>query len=319
MFKKLVQALGKVPGLGSLRRRIGGLADDLEAPVADEKRRPEPRIPEIGSPEQRPGPPGSPAVQNLGLAAIGPGRAFAFWKLSRQAIGRARDYLCERSGGEQATAVVLRVHDITLVDFDGSNARRTMDLSIGEGTVGAAPQNTETIEGNRYLELWTDGVLPPRSPQGDGPDTPSPTRIYCELGVLDSAGEFVAVAWSPILDLPIMAESPRGLPVRALVNGEHSARWRPRLEPLPSSSPFEAASATSSTAPHGALTTGETPPPGTSRVAPVAVDLPASNAWTFSAPSSADLVSGRDRQRGPGGVSSELLVRRRLPFRRKRS
>ena len=375
MFKKLVQALSKVPGLGWLCR----LVDDVDKPQANLRKRSEPRSPELRQPggthraksavpasrgaarsagparaaspgnklavavgavspgerspasppgraapaaefreapgtgaKQRPGPPASPAEQRLGLAAIEPGRAFAFWKLSRQAIGRARQYLGEGNGGEQATAVVLRVHDITLVDFDGSNARRTMDLSVGEGAVGegAAPQTTGTIKGSLYLELWTGH-----------PDTPSPSRIYCELGVQDSAGDFVAVAWSPILDLPIMEESPRELPVRALVNGEHTAPWRPRLEPPPSvSSPFEAAA--SATTRHDAHTTDETSPGGTDesdrsghQVVSVAVDLPASARWTASSPSSADLVTGRDRRRSPDGISSGLLARRKRSFK----
>lgn len=256
---------------------------------------------------------GLPAEQRLGLAAVGPGRAFAFWKLSTQAIRRARQHL-----REPTAAVVLRVYDITLVDFDGSNARRTMDGVIEEagmkdsvvGEESTALDEAEFLKGSRYLELWTTEV-----------DAACPSRVYSELGVRGSAGDFVAVAWSPVLDLPTGEESPHEPRMQALVNGEDATRhWRPRVEPrrTVSSPPLVSASAGTSTTMTGeterafAESSDSSLHESSKRGAPrFLLGSPSSAAvWTLRSPSSAELVARRDLLRGAEGISSSLLGRR---------
>ena len=228
MTRKLIRSLSKVAGLGWLRRF------DAERPETArqgknrevESREPAPNadsepVPAELSPGAQERPQARPdrtrADESLGLAAVEPGRAFAFWAVAADSIARACEHL-----DEPAARVILRIYDVTGIDFNGSNERRAMDVLVEEDRV---------VKGNRYLELWTTDQSAPRT-----------SRIYCELGVRGAAGDFVAVAWSPVLDLPTGEEPSAEEHVRGRVNGGSRERWRPRVEtpqPVPSATPFE--------------------------------------------------------------------------------
>ncbi len=295
-------AVAESPGGAGSRREAEPAAEFRQAPRTE--------------PGRRAAPATTPPGQGLGLAAIDPGRAFAFWEIPAQAIRRARQYLRERNGREQAVSVVLRVHDVTRVEFDGSNGRRTMDLPAGQGDDVAGlgertpSQSAGTIKGRLYVDLWTDDL-----------DAPGPSRIFCELGVRTASGEFIAVAWSPILDLPTVEDAARDPLVRAAVIGEPD-RWRPRLAPRRPASSQPALAGAESAASRADHPWTTTVPPRASReirellegrAAAERETDPTSVGQRTPSPalSSAEVLRRREHARRPAGISSGLVARRR--------
>ena len=95
--------------------------------------------------------------------------AHAYWEITSESYRQAADAL-----GDEApqAGTVLRVYDITGVDFDGTNAIRSWDVEIG----GAD---------NWYLDLG------------------EPDHVYCvEIGLRAPSGRFVAIGRSNLARTP---------------------------------------------------------------------------------------------------------------------
>jgi hypothetical protein len=87
-----------------------------------------------------------------------------YWEVSRDTLLRAKAALKEEWEGARS---VLRVYDITGIDFDGHNAESHFDIEIGGGT------------NNWYI------------------NTGVPNRTYCvDIGLLSGSGRFIMLARS---------------------------------------------------------------------------------------------------------------------------
>jgi hypothetical protein len=142
----------------------------------------------------------------LTLMPIDPYRIHAYWEIAPADLRAARHSLGD--GAETATTV-LRVHDVTGVNFDGTNARHMFDVEVG----GAA---------NWYLTLWSAG----KSYVGD-------------LGLRAPGGHFVPLVRSNIVHTPGPVPSDR----REELWVEVSWRARPILRPARGSAPYREAKA----------------------------------------------------------------------------
>jgi hypothetical protein len=101
---------------------------------------------------------------------------FAYWDLAPEKQGEIIREL-EQSG--RKTKLLLRVYDVTDVDFDGSNAHRSMDIEISEEAT------------NWYINVW------------------SSDRSYCvDLGLLFPDGRFVTIVRSNVITTPRDSVSP---------------------------------------------------------------------------------------------------------------
>jgi hypothetical protein len=93
-----------------------------------------------------------------------------YWDITRKTLARAQDALGERWHEARS---ILRVYDVTGVDFDGTNANSYFDIEI---TGGAS---------NWYVNVHV------------------PNRAYCvEIGLLSVTGEFIVLARSNVATTP---------------------------------------------------------------------------------------------------------------------
>lgn len=138
----------------------------------------------------------------LTLMPINPYRIHAYWEIALADLESARHSLGE--GAESATTV-LRVHDVTGINFDGTNARHMFDVEVG----GAA---------NWYLTLWSAN----RSYVGD-------------LGLRAPGGHFVPLVRSNIVHTPGLVPSDR----REELWVEVSWKARPILRPARGPAPYQ--------------------------------------------------------------------------------
>jgi uncharacterized protein len=93
---------------------------------------------------------------------------FTYWDLTPE---RQADVITQLSQGQ--TKLLLRVYDVTGIDFDGSNAHRYQDIEV----------NAEAI--NWYINVW------------------AADRAYCvDLGLLYPDGRFVTLVRSNIVTTP---------------------------------------------------------------------------------------------------------------------
>jgi len=139
---------------------------------------PAPVEPVVVSPPAEPPPEPPPSVPELPdvyhqdqitLMVRDPYWAHAYWEITSESYRRAADTL----GDEAAdAATILRVYDITGVDFDGSNATRSWDVDVRGAN-------------NWYLDLG------------------EPDHVYCvEIGLRSASGRFVAIGRSNIARTP---------------------------------------------------------------------------------------------------------------------
>lgn len=102
---------------------------------------------------------------------------YAYWEVSSDAAAALRKKLGEEKFN--ASRWMLRVYDVTGVQFNGSNAHRYFDISI-----------------NHDIDNWYINV-------GET------NRAWCiDLGLLTPDGEFVIIARSNILAMPRQGVSP---------------------------------------------------------------------------------------------------------------
>ncbi len=102
--------------------------------------------------------PDSYGVTNVTLITRDPHWIYAYWDISSESFSKANQAL-GKSGSD--AILTLRLHDVTLIDFNGSNANHSFDVEVDPNT------------NNRYINLWSDNVS------------------YCaELGLKTQSGAF---------------------------------------------------------------------------------------------------------------------------------
>jgi len=106
-----------------------------------------------------------------------PNYIYAYWNYAQGDIDGLRDQLKFEGGGSQ---LILRVYDITLVKFNGSNANHAWDLDVGYSIR------------NWYIHVWQDNAE------------------YCaELGLRYGENSFIPLARSNIVNTPPKTASKR--------------------------------------------------------------------------------------------------------------
>ena len=106
-----------------------------------------------------------------------PNYIYAYWNYSEEDINRARNQLKFESEDSQ---LILRVYDINLVKFNGSNANHTWDIDVGFSTK------------NWYIHVWQDNA------------------DYCaELGIRCPENHFIPLTRSNIVRTPPKSASKR--------------------------------------------------------------------------------------------------------------
>jgi len=177
-LREQAEPLVRVLGLGSPRRpRPAARATTPPAPRPEEQAREAkyylaaerpaaapaaPSAPPVGLVDREPGElPRAYGHDRLVLLVRDPWWLFAYWELTPTSRIRALRSL----GAEAEGAVeVLRIHDVTFIDFTGDNAWSSFDI---EPTPGSE---------NWYINIW------------------KPAASYCvELGVRTPAGRFVSI------------------------------------------------------------------------------------------------------------------------------
>lgn len=104
------------------------------------------------------------------LLSIDPFHAHAFWHVRPEEEESARKAF--GPGGDQAR-LLLRFYDVTLLDFDGSNAHSWFDVSV------------HSLQSNTYIDFWESG------------------RSYLvEIGLQAQDGRFHTLARSSHIELP---------------------------------------------------------------------------------------------------------------------
>src|SRR6059036_285591 len=113
----------------------------------------------------------------LVLMVVDPLLLFAYWEVTPESLGQAQDALGAEMVGARA---VLRLYDISLIHFDGTNAHHTFDIDIGLEARGW------------YVHLWTA------------------EKSYCaDLGFVARTGRFHALTRSNIIHTPRAGPSTR--------------------------------------------------------------------------------------------------------------
>ncbi|MBL8842720.1 MAG: DUF4912 domain-containing protein [Planctomycetes bacterium] len=142
--------------------------------------------------------------------AVDPERLFLYWEVTDEAIAAAR----ARLAGEPGT-LVLRIHDITGLLFDGTNAHHSFDLAVG-----------------RADRQWFQHIGRPTS------------QVIVELGLAGHEGRFAAIARSHRVEFPRRDPAPPGplewLTVRELPQAPRDARLAVAPAPPPLGTPGSA-------------------------------------------------------------------------------
>ncbi len=106
-----------------------------------------------------------------------PNFVYAYWNYTQEDIDRARNQLKFTGEGFQ---LVLRIYDISLIKFNGSNANHTWDLDVGFSTK------------NWYIHVWQDNT------------------DYCaELGIRSGENHFISLTRSNTVRTPPKTASKR--------------------------------------------------------------------------------------------------------------
>ena len=109
-------------------------------------------------------------VTRLVLMPRDPFRIFAYWEVSQSSIALAKKNL---KSDFDKSKFVLRMYDVTCIDFNGHNANHCFDIEVS-GTAN-----------NWYVHLWKDNVS------------------YCaDLGLITPAGRFLQIARSNFTKTP---------------------------------------------------------------------------------------------------------------------
>lgn len=113
----------------------------------------------------------------LVLMVVDPFHLFAYWEVTAEAFQQARDNLGAEMMGARA---VIRMYDVSLIHFDGTNAHYTFDIDVGLEAPGW------------YLSLWMA------------------EKSYCaDLGFVARSGRFHALTRSNVIHTPRAGPSNR--------------------------------------------------------------------------------------------------------------
>ena len=159
-------------------------------------------------PADQPAPAPAPALPStyddnrLVLLARDPCWLYAYWDFSVEQMSAAQTRL-----GAKEVQMVLRVFDVTYVDFNGANAWSQMDIEL-------SPFAT-----NWYIPV------------------PQPDAAYCvEVGYRTPAGRFTVLGRSNVVTTPRVEASPSTTLRWMTPPGRHPSAIPPRGSPLPLSS-----------------------------------------------------------------------------------
>ena len=113
----------------------------------------------------------------LVLMVVDPFHLFAYWEVTPESLRQAQDAMgAEMDGG----GAVIRMYDVSLIHFDGTNAHHTFDIDIGLEARGW------------YVPVWTA------------------EKSYCaDLGFVARTGRFHAIARSNVIHTPRAGASNR--------------------------------------------------------------------------------------------------------------
>ncbi len=149
--------------------------------------------------------------------AIDPERLFVYWEVTDEGLAGAR---AEVGAADDAGTLVLRLHDVTGLLFDGGNAHHTTDVVIG-----------------RADRRWFLDVGRPTS------------TVIVEIGLRGRDGRFAPIARSHRVDFPRREPAPAGpiewLTVRELPVDQGGPRLDIAPAPAPASAPMDGDRATS--------------------------------------------------------------------------
>ena len=116
-------------------------------------------------------------LTELVLMVVDPYHLFANWEVTPESLRQAQDALGAEVDGARA---VIRMYDISLIHFDGTNAHHTFDIDIGLEAPGW------------YVPVWTA------------------EKSYCaDLGLVARTGRFHAIARSNVIHTPRAGASDR--------------------------------------------------------------------------------------------------------------
>jgi glycogen(starch) synthase len=140
---------------------------------------------EIG--ERRPADHHVPAGAHVGLAAVSPGEGFAHWHIPSEWVERTAR---QKGGAWYHCRLVLRIYDVSYIQFNGFNAHRIHDHGL------------PALSGDMIFGVGRPG-----------------TWQLAEVGFLLRSGEFVPAARSQIVPFPRCAPSHQGSAAALLVDG----------------------------------------------------------------------------------------------------
>lgn len=116
----------------------------------------------------------------LTLMEVDPFHLFAYWEITPQDRDWALKHVSAPSG---SSSWVLRLYDVSCIEFDGTNAHGSFDVPI------------DPTSASWYIDLWSD------------------EKTYlAELGIRSPEGQFVAICRSNFVQTPRSSSSPRYQP-----------------------------------------------------------------------------------------------------------
>jgi len=94
----------------------------------------------------------------LSLMSKDPKWIYAYWEINPEDLVTLKDRISDQDIG--TSCAVLRIYDVTLIDFNGSNAHSYFDIDVGK------------LSGNWYINIWADdisylGEIGLRAPNGE--------------------------------------------------------------------------------------------------------------------------------------------------------
>lgn len=144
--------------------------NNLSAKKNSAKEEPKPKAPFIEHQDL----PSNYGTTSVTLIARDPNWIFAYWEIASHSIEAVKKIIGDEIN---RASCVLRMYDITAVDFNGFNANQWFDLEVGRSS-------------NWYINLWIDNVS------------------YCaDLGLRLPDGRFFALARSNSVTTPRKAQS----------------------------------------------------------------------------------------------------------------
>jgi len=118
--------------------------------------------------------PGDYGTTRVTLMVKDPFHLYVYWEISHESIA-----FVKREQGDNGS-IVLRLYDVTLINFDGMNANNFFDIEVG------------SLTGNWYQNLWKDNM-----------------SFVGEIGYRMYDGRFFSLARSNFVNTPSMSNSPR--------------------------------------------------------------------------------------------------------------